>query len=268
MTGTEQVLIEDWCQQYPSHSVGDLAFGADGALYVSGGDGASFDFADYGQDGQPLNPCGDPPGGVGAALTPPTAQGGALRSLDLTTPSTPTNPDPVGLDGTILRVDPATGAGLPDNPLASSSDPNARRIVAHGLRNPFRFTMRPGTNEVWLGDVGWGSTGGDQPASPSRATARSTTSAGPATRATGRQAGYDGANLNLCDDLYAARADVHAARTSTRTTAATRSSPGSPRAASPAAARSPGWTSTSRDLPRQLRLARCSSPTTRATASG
>ena len=32
--GTEQVLIEDWCQQYPSHSIGTLAFGADGALYV------------------------------------------------------------------------------------------------------------------------------------------------------------------------------------------------------------------------------------------
>src|SRR5215210_1825867 len=27
MTGSERVLIEDWCQQYPSHSVGDLAFG-------------------------------------------------------------------------------------------------------------------------------------------------------------------------------------------------------------------------------------------------
>ena len=46
-------LITDWCQQYPSHSVGDLGFGADGALYVSGGDGASFDFVDWGQDGQP-----------------------------------------------------------------------------------------------------------------------------------------------------------------------------------------------------------------------
>ena len=63
--GSEQVLIEDWCQQYPSHSIGTLAFGADGALYVSGGDGASFNFADWGQDGSPLNPCGDPPDGVG-----------------------------------------------------------------------------------------------------------------------------------------------------------------------------------------------------------
>ena len=48
ITGREQVLIEDWCQQFPSHSVGSLAFGPDGALYVSGGDGASFNTADYG----------------------------------------------------------------------------------------------------------------------------------------------------------------------------------------------------------------------------
>src|SRR5688572_17085376 len=41
MVGPEQVLIEDWCQQYPSHSVGSVEFGADGALYASAGDGAS-----------------------------------------------------------------------------------------------------------------------------------------------------------------------------------------------------------------------------------
>lgn len=32
---------------------------------------------------------------------------------------------------------------------------NAQRIVAYGLRNPFRITTRPGTGEIWLGDVGW-----------------------------------------------------------------------------------------------------------------
>src|SRR4029453_7742106 len=32
MTGTEQPLITDWCQQFPSHSLGDLKFGVDGAL--------------------------------------------------------------------------------------------------------------------------------------------------------------------------------------------------------------------------------------------
>ena len=59
--GPEIIFLEDWCQQYPSHSIGSLAFGSDGALYVSGGDGASFNFVDYGQDGGPVNPCGDPP---------------------------------------------------------------------------------------------------------------------------------------------------------------------------------------------------------------
>ena len=43
----------------------------------------------------------------------------------------------------------------PGNPFASSSDPNKRRIIAYGLRNPFRFDVRPGTNELWVGDVGW-----------------------------------------------------------------------------------------------------------------
>src|SRR6266545_1421256 len=147
MTGSEQVLISDWCQHYPSHSIGDLHFGADGALYVSGGDGASFNITDYGQTGTPVNPCGDPPGG---AMSPPTAEGGALRSQDVRTLT-----DPTGLNGAILRLDPTTGAALPNNPLAGSSDLNARRIVAHGVRNPFRFTIRPGTNEVWAGDVGW-----------------------------------------------------------------------------------------------------------------
>ena len=40
MTGSPQVLISDqWCQQFPSHSIGDLNFGPDGDLYASGGDG-------------------------------------------------------------------------------------------------------------------------------------------------------------------------------------------------------------------------------------
>ena len=147
--GAETVLLEDWCQQYPSHSQGQLQFGPDGALYASAGDGASFTFADWGQDGNPRNPCGDPPGGVGAALTPPTAEGGALRSQDLRTSG-----DPVGLDGSLIRVDPDTGAALPSNPLFSSSDLNARRIIAYGFRNPFRIAFRPGTSELWVGDVG------------------------------------------------------------------------------------------------------------------
>jgi glucose/arabinose dehydrogenase len=137
MSGSPQVLISDWCQQFPSHSIGDLQFGEDGALYVSGGDGASFyQPDDHGQYGDPPNPCGDPPN-----------EGGQLRSQDVRTTS-----DPTGLNGAVLRLDPATGAAWPTNPL--TGDANARRIVAYGLRNPFRFALRPGTNEIWVGDVG------------------------------------------------------------------------------------------------------------------
>jgi glucose/arabinose dehydrogenase len=195
-TGTEQVLIEDWCQQYPSHSVGTIAFGRDGALYASGGDGASFTFADYGQAGSPRNPCGDPPGGVGSTLTPPTAEGGALRSQDLRTSA-----DPVGLGGSVIRVNPDTGAALPDNPLASNADPNARRIVAYGLRNPFRFSMRPGTDEIWIGDVGW--TDWEEINRITDANDSVVENFGwPCYEGNSRQPGYDAANLNVCENLY------------------------------------------------------------------
>lgn len=147
MTGAEHVLVEDWCQQFPSHSIGTLTFGPDGALYAGAGEGAKG--SDWGQYGDPVNPCGDPPGGVGGVMEPPTAEGGALRSQDLRTPD-----DPTTLDGAIIRLDPSTGDALPDNPLAASADPNARRIIAYGMRNPFRFSFRPGTNEIFVGDVG------------------------------------------------------------------------------------------------------------------
>ncbi|KKU62388.1 MAG: hypothetical protein UX86_C0049G0001, partial [Candidatus Amesbacteria bacterium GW2011_GWC1_47_15] len=196
MTGSEQVLIEDWCQQYPSHSIGSIVFGPDGALYVSGGDGASFGFADWGQDGNPVNPCGDPPGAPGTALTPPTAEGGALRSQDLRTSG-----DPVSLDGAILRVNPDTGAALPNNPLIANPDDNAKRIIAYGLRNPFRTTIRPGTNEVWLGDVGWGEWEEiNKIDNPTDATVENF--GWPCYEGRNRQGGYDAANLNICEALY------------------------------------------------------------------
>jgi len=149
----EKVLINDWCQQYPSHSVGDLGFDADGNLYMSAGDGASFNWVDWGQDGSPLNPCGDPPTGVGGTQTPQTGEGGALRSQDIRSGG-----DPLGLDGTLIRVDPDSGRPVPDVPAgATNSEVNAARVVAFGFRNPFRFAVRPGSGppQIWVGDVGW-----------------------------------------------------------------------------------------------------------------
>jgi glucose/arabinose dehydrogenase len=195
-TTTKRDLIHDWCQQYPSHTVGDLVFGADGALYVSAGDGASFTFTDYGQDGSPRNPCGDPPGGVGGAMTPPSAQGGALRSQDLRTPA-----DPVTLDGTVIRVDPSTGAALPSNPGAAAADANARRIVAYGFRNPFRITTRPGSQDIWVGDVGAG-VWEELNRIPTPASAVRNYG-WPCYEGSGRQAAFDAADLTLCENLYA-----------------------------------------------------------------
>lgn len=145
LAGEERVLIEDWYQQYPSHSIGSVRFGADGYLYVGGGDGASFAGGDWGQRGNPAWP----------DQRSPFDQGGALRAQGLEVENLYTSQ--VWLNGTIVRVDPATGTGAPGNPLADieGASDNARRILAYGLRNPYRFTMRPGTSEVWIGDVGW-----------------------------------------------------------------------------------------------------------------
>ena len=130
-TRQETVLVEDFCQQFPSHSVGGLAFGADGALYASAGDGASFNYADdRPTSSHPDNPCGDPP-----------REGGSIRSQDQRTSG-----DPSGLDGTVLRLDPNV-------PLPAGE--REQRIVGLGLRNPFRLAVRPGTSEVWAADVGW-----------------------------------------------------------------------------------------------------------------
>nr|MBA3843665.1 PQQ-dependent sugar dehydrogenase [Actinomycetota bacterium] len=192
--GSENVIINDWCQQFPSHSIGDLQFGADGYLYASGGDGASFLYADWGQAGNPVNPCGDPPTGVGGTQTPPTAEGGALRSQDVRTPS-----DPTDLNGSVIRIDPNTGAGVPTNPLSFSSDANARRIVADGFRNPFRFVMRPGTNDLWLGDVGWNDYEEINHVDTSTPTVQDF--GWPCYEGPFPQAGYQSAGLNICNNL-------------------------------------------------------------------
>jgi glucose/arabinose dehydrogenase len=140
-SGEKVLIAEDWCQQFSSHSIGDLRFGPEGALYAGGGDGASFTSADYGQLGSPPNPCGDPP-----------QAGGSLRAQDLRTPETVG--DPTGLSGTIIRIDPETGKGRPGNPLADRASENEKRIVGLGFRNPFRFTLDPKTGEMYVGNVG------------------------------------------------------------------------------------------------------------------
>lgn len=157
----EQPLLEaKWCMQYPSHATGDLQFGSDGYLYASSGDGASFNFVDWGQvDGLlngvlTKNVCNDP-GGLDAQgrLLLATSEGGQLRSQDVQSGG-----DATGYNGTILRMD-VSGA-LPvapaTNPLVGKGSTSDDLIIATGLRNPYRFNIRPGTSEVWIADVGEG----------------------------------------------------------------------------------------------------------------
>ena len=146
-TGDEDQLVWDWCMQFPSHATGSLVFGPDGMLYASAGEGASYDYEDYGQVRKGnqgiVNPCNDP-----------EREGGSLRAQDRRTSGDPVG-DPTGLSGTVIRIDPATGDAAPGNPLiASGQDENERRIIADGMRNPFRFTFEPKTGDLYLGDVG------------------------------------------------------------------------------------------------------------------
>ncbi|MGA9829000.1 MAG: PQQ-dependent sugar dehydrogenase [Rhodanobacteraceae bacterium] len=154
--GDEQVLVEDWYQQFPSHSIGTIKFGPDGYLYAGGGDGASFYFHDFGQSGNPDYPDQRSPLNPDNPNDQATNQGGSLRSQGLEIEGVYNADDhDVWLNGSIIRIDPATGDGAPGNPLANDPEPNAQRIIAYGLRNPFRFTFRPGTDgELWVGDVG------------------------------------------------------------------------------------------------------------------
>ena len=195
-TGTESVLVEGWGQQFPSHSMDTVMFGPDGALYASAGEGASFTFADYGQAGIPLNPLGDPPVGIGGVQTSPTAEGGATRAQSLRRVSGPTV-----LNGTLIRVDPFTGAGLADNPLAANADPNAQRIVGYGFRNPFRFTFRPGTTELWVGDVGW-SSWEEIDRIPNPLTSPVRNFGWPCYEGAASQPGYQAIGLTICQSLY------------------------------------------------------------------
>ena len=77
-------------------------------------------------------------------------------------------------------------------------------MIAHGFRNPFRFAIKPGTNEVWVADVGW-----DESEEIDVVTPGQLHNFGwPCYEGLVRQSAYDALNLTLCENLYAAPSAV------------------------------------------------------------
>jgi len=122
---------------WTTHTVGALRWGHDGSLLVSTGDGARFEGMD---DGDQTPGC--------LSYMPDSHDIGAFRSQLLDSPA-----------GKILRINPSNGNGLADNPYFDGDLTSVRsKIWVYGLRNPFRFAVRPGTpapGEIFVSDVGW-----------------------------------------------------------------------------------------------------------------
>lgn len=116
--GSELPLL-DFEQPFSNHNGGCLAFGPDGFLYISSGDGGSG---------------GDP----GNRAQNTTLLLGKLLRIDIDTPS----------GGNNYSIPP-------DNPFAGSTA-NAQEIWAYGLRNPWKFSFDSANGDIWIGDVGQG----------------------------------------------------------------------------------------------------------------
>ncbi len=112
------VLLLEYRQEENTHNGGMMAFGTDGLLYISSGDGGA---------GGDL---------YGNAQNLFTLRGGILR-ID---PSNPSGGREYGIP--------------PGNPLAGNTEGWREELWAWGLRNPWRFSFDRVTGDLWIGDVG------------------------------------------------------------------------------------------------------------------
>src|SRR6185503_8073373 len=136
---------------YQSHGVGSLVFGTDGSLLAACGDGGSYSTTDLGSAPETYFTQA-----LAEGIIRPKENIGALRAQLLDC-----------LSGKIVRLDPATGDGLPSNPFYDPAHPRSpkSRVWSLGLRNPYRMALRPGTGShsqadadpgaLYIGDVGW-----------------------------------------------------------------------------------------------------------------
>ena len=124
-----------WDHPNMNHNGGTIAFGPDGMLYMSVGDGGGADD----QNGQAAGP-----GNTTKGKAP--EGNGQNTSVIL---------------GKILRIDvngnnSSNGKyGIPaDNPFANSAGNQAKEIYAYGLRNPYRFSFDSATGRLISQDAG------------------------------------------------------------------------------------------------------------------
>ncbi|WP_123603581.1 PQQ-dependent sugar dehydrogenase [Micromonospora sp. Llam0] len=116
----EEILLSQPHAEYANHNGGQLAFGPDGHLYWSIGDGGGADdVLGTGQD-------------LGTLL-------GKILRLDVSAAC-----------GDLAYCVPA------DNPFVDEAGARAE-IWAYGLRNPWRFSFDPADGSLWIADVGQGS---------------------------------------------------------------------------------------------------------------
>ncbi|HEX5922362.1 MAG TPA: LamG-like jellyroll fold domain-containing protein [Baekduia sp.] len=103
---------------HSEHTIGTVRSAPDGTLWIGSGDGAN------------------------SAIVDPNA----LRTYN-----------EQSLSGKIMHVD-RSGLGLGSHPFCPSDTDLTHvctKLFAKGLRNPYRFTLRPGGGGLALGDVGW-----------------------------------------------------------------------------------------------------------------
>ena len=112
-----ELIILTYNQPFSNHNGGELAFGTDGFLYISSGDGGSGN--DPQNNSQNLN-----------------SMLGKILRIDVNNANTSS---------------PYT---IPeDNPFIGVSNANDE-IWAYGLRNPWKFSFDRSTNDLWIADVG------------------------------------------------------------------------------------------------------------------